>query len=397
MVVRMRTGKSIRGALSYNEEKVRNGDAELILASHFSRDISEMGFSEKLLRFEKLNELNDKTKTNTLHLSLNFSPDDQLFSPDGELDTEKLQQIAADYMERIGFGNQPFLVYYHSDTGHPHVHIVTSTIRQNGKSIYLHNLAKRMSEPARIAIEEEYGLIKAKGRKEVVSEKNDSISNIVTRVILQYKFTSLEELNAILRQYNIKADRGAANSSMFLHNGLAYCRIDNAGYKIGNSIKASAINSFAILNGLNKKFEQNRLAKIAYQKEVQRKVLSVFQQSSSSALFVHTLKKREIGCSVQYEEDGSISKISFIDHRTKSVFSCDELGLTIDTVLARFNTPSQKLQNVVKHAPGPNYLDDTESSYPHYINLIDTLLSQHSYQPEISPHFLKKKRKKKNP
>jgi len=394
----MRTGKSIRGALSYNEQKVRNGDADLIMASHFSRDISEMGFSEKLLRFEKLNELNEKTKTNTLHLSLNFSPDDQLFNSDGGLDTEKLQQISSDYMDRIGFGSQPFLVYLHTDTGHPHVHIVTSTIRQNGKAIYLHNLAKRLSEPARMAIEEEYGLIKAKGRKQdfdVIPEKNDSISKTVTRVILQYKFTSLEELNAVLRQYNIKADRGAANSTMFLHNGLAYCRIDNAGYKIGNSIKASSINSFAILNGLNKKFERNRLAKIGHHKTVQRKVLSVFQQSSSSALFIQTLKEREIGCSVQYEEDGSISKISFIDHRGKSVFSCDELGLTIDTVLARFNTPSQKLQNVVKHTAGPNYLDDTESSYPHYINLIDTLLSQHSYQPEVSPYFLKKKRKKK--
>lgn len=126
----MKMGKSIKGALSYNEQKVRQGSAELILAAHFSRDIAEMGFSEKLARFEKLTQLNEKSKTNTLHLSLNFSPDDVL-------DTETMQRIAADYMERIGFGKQPFLVYQHNDTAHPHIHIVTTTIKQDGKGRYL--------------------------------------------------------------------------------------------------------------------------------------------------------------------------------------------------------------------------------------------------------------------
>src|SRR5688572_1414292 len=101
----------MRGALSYNEQKVREGKAELIFASNFSRDIAEMGFSEKLLRFKKLSDLSEKSKTNTLHLSLNFSPDDLV-------DVVTMRKIAEDYMDRIGFGHQPYLVYNHTDTAH---------------------------------------------------------------------------------------------------------------------------------------------------------------------------------------------------------------------------------------------------------------------------------------
>ena len=219
MVVRIKTGKSIRGALSYNEHKVHQGKAELILASQFSRDITELGFTQKMMVFEKLNVLNPKSKVNTMHLSLNFAP--------GEiLDDEKLQTLAIEYIERIGFGNQPYLVYKHQDAAHPHLHIVTTTIQANGKAIYLHNIGRRKSEPARKAIEQEYNLVKAEGREQHKtlplkpvelkvawygqSETKNTISNIVRQVVANYKYTSLEELNAVLRQYNIIADRDIA-------------------------------------------------------------------------------------------------------------------------------------------------------------------------------------------
>jgi hypothetical protein len=389
----MRTGKSIRGAISYNENKVCQGVAELIMASHFSRDISEMGFSEKLLRFEKLNQLNQKTKTNTLHLSLNFSPEDNL-------DSEKLQLIAVDYMERIGFSDQPYLVYLHNDTAHPHIHIVTSTIRQNGKPIYLHNLAKRMSEPARIAMEEEYGLIKAKGRKQFdigLEETNAPMSKIITRVILQYKFTSLDELNSILRQYNIKADRGHPNSSTYLNNGLLYCKIDDAGYKTGASVKASSIHGAFTLKGLSKKFEHNRLVKLTFRKPVQHKIITALNQSWKSDHFINNLKKENIGCSVQYEPDGNITAISFVDNNTKTVFSCEELGFSIEMLLKNFNTSLKQIKDIVKVKSKPTEPIATVQSKIEYlsVDLLKTLLPPNIHQPDVSPHFLKKKRKKK--
>lgn len=386
----MSFGKTIRGALSYNEQKIHDGTAELILASQFSRDINEMGFSEKLLRFEKLNQLNEKTKTNTLHLSLNFPPDEQL-------DQEKLQLIAIDYMERIGFGDQPFLVYQHKDTGHPHVHIVTTTIQSNGKPIFLHNLAKRKSEPARKAIELEYNLIKADGRKQTsYLGSSTKISNIVSRVVNEYKYASLDELNAILRQFNVIADRGGPESFLYQKGGLVFFQIDKDGYKIGKSIKASSIYKSPTLPVLVRKFQRNNVSKLYYVKKVQGKVSYALTNSSSAFEFGQLLKEKDVGCSVQYGNNGEITSISFVDHISKTVFKSEDIGLTIPAVLGKLRiqqnpTISDKHISYVKddipsHAASSNH-------YP--FTIIKTLLSSDQYQPQISPEFFKKKKKKR--
>lgn len=148
----------MRGALQYNENKVQEGKAELILGSGFAGDIDQMNFHQKLRRFENLLMMNPKVKTNTFHISLNFhsaeKPNDF-----------KLQQIALTYMDRIGFGDQPFLVYRHNDAGHDHIHIVTTNVQADGDRIDLHNIGADQSEKARREIEIEFYLIKAENKR----------------------------------------------------------------------------------------------------------------------------------------------------------------------------------------------------------------------------------------
>lgn len=387
----MSMGKNISGALSYNEQKIRQGTAELIMASHFGRDINEMGFSEKVLRFEKLNQFNTKTKTNTLHLSLNFSPYD-------ELSDEKLQQIAYDYMDRIGFASQPFLVYKHSDTAHPHLHIVTSTIQSNGKPIYLHNLGKRKSEPARKAIEIEYGLVKAEGRKLATDlPDTNNISNVISRVIAQYKFTSLEELNAVLRIYNITADCGATGSFRNKVGGLVFCRIDENGYKIGKSVKASSIYKKPTLKALVGIFEKNQISKLLSLKKVQASVLQVLERAHSTHTFLQKLQACNIKCSIKCGIDGMIHSISFVHISTKTIYSNEELGISISYLLNKLNF-RQTIESSYNNHSVVDELTTTNSDHTlsHLSSfLIKTLFSSDQYQPDISPDFFKKKRKKK--
>jgi hypothetical protein len=292
MVVRIKSGKTIKGALNYNENKVKQGAADIILSSGFACDVNDLGFSEKLKRFTELIENSSKVTNNTLHISLNFSPGE-------ELNTEKLQSIARDYMERIGFKGQPYLVYRHEDAAHPHVHIVTTPIKQNGRSINIHNIGKRLSEPARKAIEQEYGLVIAESRKKAHAlpldpvkiqaayygkfETKRIISNIVQEVVARYKFTTLDELNAVLREYNVVADRGSVNSRMYQNGGLVYCIIDKDGYKTGVPIKASSIYIKPTLTTLQKKFEKNQVTRLTFQKIVQARVLNVLSKSNCSS------------------------------------------------------------------------------------------------------------------
>lgn len=138
-------------------------------------------------------------------------------------------------MHKIGFGKQPYLVYQHFDAGHPHIHIVTTNIEADGKRIDLHHLGIRKSEPARKAIEKEFNLVVAEAQKKrqifqlkpVASGKvaygksqtKMAIQNVLEAVVGQYKYTSLSELNAVLRQYNVIVENGSENSRVNKHRG----------------------------------------------------------------------------------------------------------------------------------------------------------------------------------
>ena len=116
MVTRITTPHSIRRALNYNEQKVRKGQAEFLYAANYLKDSEQLNFYDKLQRFTDLISLNERAKTNSLHVSINFDNSDRLSK-------EKILEIAAEYMERICFGEQPYLVYQHNDAGHPHLHV----------------------------------------------------------------------------------------------------------------------------------------------------------------------------------------------------------------------------------------------------------------------------------
>lgn len=234
MVAKIVSGTRIRGILHYNENKVAAGQAQLIMASSFAGEIDKMSFENKLKRFENLTMLRDNVKTNALHISLNFDASEKL-------DNAQLQAIASSYMEKIGFGDQPFLVYRHTDAAHSHVHIVTTNIQSDSERIDIHRIGMLKSEPARKQIEQEFQLVRAESKtfktqaaiKPADIEKaqygriptKGAISNVVGAVMNQYNFTSLAELNAALRQFNVVADRGKEETMMFQKKGLIYLEI----------------------------------------------------------------------------------------------------------------------------------------------------------------------------
>jgi hypothetical protein len=146
MVAKMTFPHQVCETLRYHEQKVKKGDAKCIGASGFLRDAHEMDFHLKLVVLENRNMLNDQVTTGTLHVSLNFDPSETLTN-------DTLFEIAKEYIRRIGFSGQPFLVYRHYDAGHLHVHIVSSTIRPDGSRIQTHNLGRNQSEKARKQIE----------------------------------------------------------------------------------------------------------------------------------------------------------------------------------------------------------------------------------------------------
>lgn len=338
MVPQITHPHSLKRTLNYNEQKMQKGQAALILAGNFLQNPEELNFSEKLNRFEKLMELNDRAKTKTIHISLNFHPDDT-----SKLTREFLQQVSAEYMQKLGFGNQPYLVYQHHDAGHPHVHIVSTLIRDDGSRINTHKLGKDMSEPIRKEMEKKYGLVKADKKefdkeqslqvinaKRVVygkSETKRSITNVLDNVIDQYKYTSLHELNAVLKQFNVMADRGNPAGRIYKTHGLTYHVLDENGKKIGVPIKASAIYSKPTLQQLEKRFVENEKRREPEMKHLKNIIDWALQKNIRSLEdFVKALGKDRVAVVIRRGDQGRVYGITYVDYERKAVFNGSDLG-----------------------------------------------------------------------
>lgn len=336
MVAKITMPQSMLRALNYNEKKVSIGLAEFIYAGNFLKDAPDLNFYDKLHHFKKLLDLNERAKTNTLHVSLNFDPSEKLGK-------ETLIGIASSYMEKIGFAKQPYLVYEHHDAGHPHIHLVTTNIQFDGSRIPIHNLGRNQSSKARAEIEQEFGLVKATGRNQErkhtlqaistqkaqygKSDTRRTITNVLDAVLHSYKYTSLSELNAVLQLYNVKAEQGSKDSRIYKNKGLVYRILDEKGVTVGVPVKASSIYSKPTLKNLEKRFSQNRQRRQQHEKRLKAIIdWALAKHPNGFKDFVFAIEKEKVHTVVRRNEQGYVYGLTFIDHQTKSVFNGSDLG-----------------------------------------------------------------------
>lgn len=405
------TGSSIRGLINYNESKVAEGLAALILANRFGLDIEQLELRHKVARFEHLTKLNSRVKTNAVHIMLNFDRSDKV-------DTAILQTIATTYMERIGFSDQPFLVYQHQDVSHPHIHIVSTNVKSDATRMNLHNIGKTLSETARKEIEIEFGLIKAegRGREQVILPVNisaadygskptkRSIYNVVTAVLRSYKFSSLAEFNAVLRDFNIVADRGAEDSVMFEKRGLVYSVLDDRGNRVGIPFKASAFAGKPTLSKVEGKFALNaerRKLNADPLKEIINRVLQTGGNLNRMRL-MEGLRKEGISLHFRENNEGRIYGVTYVDHNTRTVFNGSDLGkqysakavlerLAVGKVVPAKVPPSLE---TVSRTGGlvSGHHHDRSSTSP---DLLEFLMEKPAYEPPMALPLRRRKKKKK--
>lgn len=337
MVAIIKTSHSIHNILNYNENKVKTGIAECISAENYPLELEKLSFNLKLNRFLKLASLNENAKRNSVHISLNFDPSENHSK-------EKLIEIANMYMEKIGFGKQPYLIYQHHDAGHPHLHLVTNNIQRDGKRIDLHLLGIRKSEPARKEIEELFGLVKAEGKKNkqdnsiqqasarIVNygkvESKKAINGVLNMVLNQYKYSSLPQLNAVLKQCNIIADRGKEDSKIFQTRGLVYRILDKEGNPIGVPIKASSFYNKPTLKFLEEKFKASEIRNATDKARVKNAIDIALLKEKNFSLndLAKQLEKEGINTVFRKSEKGLLYGITYVDYTTKNVFNGSSLG-----------------------------------------------------------------------
>jgi len=146
-----RMENQLQNTLNYNENKVRQGSAELLSAENFLLPGDLMTREDKLARFEQRNSLYEGKTRMMVPIIISFDVQEAISN-------EKMTQAANRYMAAIGYDRQPYLVYRHQDTAHPHCHVVTTAVSREGEILYLSPATLWKSHRLCRVIERDYGL-----------------------------------------------------------------------------------------------------------------------------------------------------------------------------------------------------------------------------------------------
>jgi hypothetical protein len=275
MLVINEAAQDIRSPLQYNEQKVEEGQAHLLDAHNFLQEKEELTIRDKVHRFRDLDVLNERSQKHIVHLSVNFPPEDNLSD-------QQMKRIATDLMHAIDFGDQPWLLYRHTDVGHPHAHIISTNIRPDGSRISNDLRSVPHLKQVCFQLEERYGLNPVFRMPDLFHERSvtplqehhryggpqiitygekptrTAVSEVLEYVNKEFAYTSFDAYNAVLSLYNVRADRGREGSPMYQNNGLYYRVIDERGKKLGAPIKASAFHLPVTMERLEEKFQLSR-------------------------------------------------------------------------------------------------------------------------------------------
>ncbi|ALM50127.1 hypothetical protein AMR72_15220 [Flavobacterium psychrophilum] len=338
MVAVIKASHSISRILRYNEQKITLGAARVIGEKNCPFPANKVGLMSKLNYLQRMASLNPRVAHPGVHISLNFPPTED------KLSDARLLDIAAAYMQEIGFGSQPWMAYRHMDAGHPHIHIVSLKIRTDGSRIDMHNMGKNQSEAARKNIEKTFGLTPAEKQSQVKQYEPEAVaigrvsygkapakkamSNVLQFAISKYSYTTLGELNAILELYNITADRGKVTSRTFIGEGLLYRAINAQAMPVGIPIKASDFSFPATLKALEKHFTANKIS--------QAKSSAVIRLAVDKAIVMHKpqsltalqaiLKQSGIDLVMRKATTGQVYGLTFVDHRERCSINGSTLG-----------------------------------------------------------------------
>ena len=332
MVTKISSGSSLYGVLAYNHIKVEDQKASVLFTNRMIEPqdgIYDMGICMR--SFEPYLLANIKTEKPVLHISINPDPKDILTD-------EQLSSIAQDYMQKMGYGDQPFIVYKHEDIDRKHIHIVSLRVDETGKSLK-DSFEHRRSMAVCRELEQRYGLVSATKKqhqvgsplKPVKYEDGDvkhQIANVIRPVAQDYHFQNLKEYKTLLSFYNINVEEVRGEVRGRSYRGLVYSALNEQGEKVGNPFKSSLFGKSVGIEALEKRIEKSiEIIKQKGLKERSKKIIvSAMKSHPDRISFEKELAGNRISVLFRENENGRIYGVTFIDHKQKVVFNGSRLG-----------------------------------------------------------------------
>lgn len=331
MIAKISSTENLGGALGYNFKKVEKGEANILLAQGLYQNKEETYTMEEV--FADMGALIPKkcrTKKTVFHCSLNPHPDEKLSN-------ELLVQIAKEYMEALGYGKQPYIVFKHSDIAREHIHIVSLRVDGDGRKIN-DKFEGRRSKKITDALEKRFGLIpSSKVRDNVETETpkvdidkgniKDQVASVVRTVLKHYCFCSLGELNAILSKYNLAVEEVKTEFRGKKYDGLVYVPTDDKGNKAGTPIRASDIGRGVGYTAVQNRLQKSKQAIKPLISIIRYRVLQTMRTSPKTEEdLLQRLEEQGLRVVIRKNDSGRIYGITFIDDKEGIALNGSRLG-----------------------------------------------------------------------
>ena len=327
MVADIHIGNNLYGALAYNQEKIDAGLGKILETNRiFVPADGQFSVGDCMRDFERAMPEQVTTTRGIIHISLNPHPEDKLTD-------DCLADIGREYMERLGFGGQPYMVFKHEDIDRQHLHIVSTRVRGDG-SLISDKKNYEKSKKNTDYLEKKYDLHPKDKRQgeawqlsPVDASRSDlkkQVANVIKPLATTYQFQSFGEYRALLSLYNIGVEKVEGNNQGHKYTGLVYSALDAEGNRVGKPLKSSL---FGKSYGIGK-LEQTM-------KKSGEEIKAGGQAAKTKAFVSASLEKARSGSELQgkgidlilrYGNGGRLFGVTFIDHNSSTVLNGSALG-----------------------------------------------------------------------
>lgn len=415
MIAKIGKGSNMYGAILYNQQKVDKENGMVLLLNKIPDTVDgrySVAYFNKC--FEPYLSANIKTEKTVRHISLNPDPADKVSD-------EQFTEMAQEYMERMGYGNQPYIVFKHTDIDRTHIHIVSTCVAIDGKKI-----PDDYDHPRSMAIcrdlEQKYNLKKAteqeqkqtnKVFKPVNHENGDiksQIASVVRHLLKYYSYSTMGGYNVLLSLFNITAEEVKGERNGQPVNGLVYVALDENGNKASNPFKASLFGKDAGVAELQKHFEHSKekMKTNPARSVLMNTIELAIHTTNSETDFKKQLVEQGINTIVRRNDSGRIYGITFIDYESRTVWNGSQLDRNLSANVFNDwwnngNKPELKVQespvsntDTLDHQPTKDLFEFISHEHLHSSDLgLFSLLPDAQGEDYEEGQFTKRMKKKK--
>ena len=304
MIAKISSSNSLAATLGYNFKKVEKHEASVLLVQGLFQDRNGR-YSRAQMLAGMLRTIPERcrTKKTVFHCSLNPHPDEKLSG-------EALSRIAAEYMEALGYGAQPYIVFRHNDIPRAHIHIVSLRVDSEGRKID-DRFERRRSKRITDALEAKFGLLPSR-KKEGVSAQPSvveinagdikrQVAAAVEHVLGRYAFQSAGEMNLLLTRFRVTAEEVKTERKGRSFDGIVYA-------------------------ALRRHFEQSKGVVRERSGAIRRAIADVMQTSPDRAAFIDRMRGHGIETVLRSNDAGRLYGITFIDDANGIAVNGSRLG-----------------------------------------------------------------------